>query len=27
LHYLETKRTKLGHLLGVEGIIEGDGQY
>ena len=27
LRYLETKRTKLGHLLGVEGIIEGDGQY
>jgi 3,4-dihydroxy 2-butanone 4-phosphate synthase/GTP cyclohydrolase II len=27
MHYLETKRTKLGHLLGVEGIIEGDGQY
>jgi len=27
LRYLETKRTKLGHLLGVDGIIEGDGQY
>jgi len=27
MRYLETKRTKLGHLLGVEGIIEGDGQY
>jgi 3,4-dihydroxy 2-butanone 4-phosphate synthase/GTP cyclohydrolase II len=27
LRYLETKRTKLGHLLGAEGIIEGDGQY
>ena len=27
LRYLETKRTKLGHLLGIEGIIEGDGQY
>jgi 3,4-dihydroxy 2-butanone 4-phosphate synthase/GTP cyclohydrolase II len=27
LRYLETKRIKLGHLLGGEGIIEGDGQY
>ncbi len=27
MRYLETKRTKLGHLLGVEGIIESDGQY
>jgi hypothetical protein len=27
MRYLETKRTKLGHLLGVESIIEGDGQY
>jgi 3,4-dihydroxy 2-butanone 4-phosphate synthase/GTP cyclohydrolase II len=27
MRYLETKRTKLGHLLGEQGIIEGDGQY
>jgi 3,4-dihydroxy 2-butanone 4-phosphate synthase / GTP cyclohydrolase II len=27
MRYLETKRTKLGHLLGVESIIEDDGQY
>ncbi|MGA2284882.1 MAG: bifunctional 3,4-dihydroxy-2-butanone-4-phosphate synthase/GTP cyclohydrolase II [Dehalococcoidia bacterium] len=27
MRYLETKRTKLGHLLDAEGIIEGDGQY
>jgi 3,4-dihydroxy 2-butanone 4-phosphate synthase / GTP cyclohydrolase II len=27
MRYLETKRTKMGHLLGGEGIIEGDGQY
>ncbi len=27
MRYLETKRTKLGHLLDAKGIIEGDGQY
>ena len=27
MRYLETKRTKMGHLLDAEGIIEGDGQY
>ncbi len=27
MRYLETKRTKLGHLLDAQGIIEGDGQY
>ena len=27
LRYLETKRTKLGHLLGTEDEDSGDGQY